>query len=697
MNLCEATKLTAVVEKHIHWFLKMFPSQKHVVSYAHRNIQAASASGFPLKLLILPLLAGGIVVLLNLQWMRLYQLINAPTADSLVYLTEAYNDYWTLRGEGIGHLLEKYLAGNQHNAPLLWWLGGIAFLLMGVEPANAYLVLGLAYLAWIVGVTFLAWELKSDKTFALACSLMAVFLPSAVRHGLRAFMLDFVAAAPFVWSTVLLLKSDLFSRRKYALLYGLFCGITVLFRTSSSSYFLGHLAILLYLSLYYKRLPHFGNLVLAGFVAFIACGWFVIPNISRIIGYYGYWAHEALKNQASSSFPANFAFYLKLLQNFHFSKVAFAIYLSSVSLGLLALIVVRFKSKQYLSGLLQPLGILVLLAGVPTAILSLYPSRAATVDYPFIVTYLILPVLLWRSVSPQSRLVWVVLVMLIGVLAVEQSHYLFRSATKDSRPVDFREREALRMILDDAEQRGLPYIKLGNTCIHQHNSLSYQYWILANAFPAWRGRTELAAIGRAGSAKQLATMNADCDYVITLDHYQEVTHPNNRFAPEANEILRGYGQQLLGQPLDLPDGTILKILWNPNKVHVKYSPPAADGWHEDLLTLLIDNPVRQGVELTIQAELFPLHSKEEDAIINIVSEETGRSISFSSGYQVQEKVVVPGSFFDKQGKARLILSSSWAYQPENHPENPEHRALAFRHSIISAKRYESGTFTNHGS
>jgi 4-amino-4-deoxy-L-arabinose transferase-like glycosyltransferase len=697
MNLCEATKLTAVVEKHIHWFLKMFPSQKHVVSYGHRNIQAASASGFPLKLLILPLLLGGTIVLLNLQWLCLYQLINAPTADSLVYLTEAYNDYWTLRGEGIGHLLEKYLAGNQHNSPLLWWLAGIAFLLKGVEPANAYLVLGLAYLAWIVGVAFLAWQLKSDKTFALACGLMAVFLPSAVRHGLRAFMLDFVAAAPFVWSTVLLLKSDLFSRRKYALLYGLFCGITVLCRTSSASYFLGHVAIMLYLSLYYKRLPHFQNVVLAGLVAFITCGWFVIANISRIIDYYGYWAHEALKTQASSSFPANFAFYLKLLPDFHFSTSIFRIYVLSVFVALAALLFMRFKLKRHLSDVLHPLVVLILLAGVPTAILSLYPSRAATVDYPFIVAYLVLPVLLWRTVIPQSGLVWVALVILIGGLAVEQSHYLFRSPTRDSRPVDFREREALRMILDDAEWRGLAYIKLGNTCIHQHNSLSYKYWILANSFPAWRGRTELAAIGRAGSAKQLAAMNADCDYVITLDNYQEVTHPNNRFAPEANEILRSYGMQLLGQPLDLPDGTILKILRNPNKIHLNYPASAVDGWNENLLTLHIDNAVRQDIELTIKAELFPLHDKEEDAIVNILSEETGKSISFSSGYQVQETVVVPGSFFDARGKATLILSSSWSYQPENHPENPEHRALAFRHSVISAKRRESGRAKNNGS
>jgi hypothetical protein len=697
MNVREANKLTAVVGKHLRSFLKTFLSPKAVVLSSDQDTDMTSGNLFPFKLLILPLLLGATIVLLNLQWMRLYQLINAPTADSLVYLTEAYNDYWMLRGEGIGHLLEKYMAGNQHNSPLLWWSAGIAFLLMGVEPVNAYLALGLAYLAWIVGVAFLAWQLKSDKTFVLACSLMAVFLPSAVRHGLRAFMLDFVAAAPFVWSTVILLKSDLFSRRKYALLYGLFCGITVLCRTSSASYFLGHVAILLYLSLYYKRLPHFQNIVLAGLVAFITCSWFVIPNMSRIIDYYGYWAHEALKTQASSSFLANFAFYLNLLPHFHFSTSVFRIYIVLVFIAVVALLFMRFKLKQHLSDVLQPLVVLILLAGVPTVILSFYSSRAPTVDYPFIAAYLIIPVLLWRTVIPRSKIVWVPLCILIGALAVEQSHHLFRSSRGDSLPIDFREREVLRMILDDAERRGLPRIKLGNTCIHQHNSLSYQYWILDNSFPAWRGRTELAAIGRAGSAKELAAMNADCDYVITLDNYQEVTHPNNRFAPEANEILRSYGMELLGQPLDLPDGTILEILRNPNKIHLRYPASAVDGWHENLLPLHLDNALRQDIELTIKAELFPLHDKEEDAIVNIVSEETGRSISFSSGYQVQKTVVVPGGFFDKQGKARLILASSWAHQPANHSENAEHRALAFRNLVISAKTCESATVTNNGS
>jgi hypothetical protein len=364
------------------------------------------------------------------------------------------------------------------------------------------------------------------------------------------------------------------------------------------------------------------------------------------------------------------------------------IYLCSILIAFAILLFLQFKSPKKVIGLFQPLLTLILMAGIPTVVLSLYPSRAATVDYPFIAAYLIKPMFLWRKVFSDSRLIWIPAAILIGSLAAGQSRHLFRSPAQDSLPADFREREAIQMILDDAEQRELPRIKVGNTCIHQHNCLSYKYWVLSNYFLKWRGRFDLAVIGRAKSPEELAAMNKDSDYVITLENYRESTHPNNRFAPEANRLLKAQGMKLLGQPLDLPDGTTLHILWNPGNAHVKFIRPDSDGWHKNHLHFTVSNSSKKPVLLKIQAELFPLSNKEKGAFVAIKSaNEPDKMISFASTtYMLKKEVLLSEGFFNEQGKAHLVLSSSWAFQPEKNPENPERRALAFRNLAMSTAK-----------
>ena len=66
-------------------------------------------ASIPYRTFLWPLLVGVIVVLVNMQWLQLYELLNAPQADSLVYLTEAYNDYWAMRNLEFPYLFEKYI------------------------------------------------------------------------------------------------------------------------------------------------------------------------------------------------------------------------------------------------------------------------------------------------------------------------------------------------------------------------------------------------------------------------------------------------------------------------------------------------------------------------------------------------------------------------------------------------------------
>ena len=136
-------------------------------------------TSFPFNIFVLPLFAGTLIALFNIQWMELFQLINAPQADSLVYMTESFNDYWAMRNGDIFGLFKKYfLDGNQQNSPLLWWLAALSYFILGLNPINAYIVIALIYLIWVAGVVYLAWCILEDSKYALACGLMAAFLPS---------------------------------------------------------------------------------------------------------------------------------------------------------------------------------------------------------------------------------------------------------------------------------------------------------------------------------------------------------------------------------------------------------------------------------------------------------------------------------------------------------------------------------------
>ena len=108
-------------------------------------------TSFPLKVFILPLFIGTVIALLNIQWMQSFQLLNAPQTDSLVYMTESFNDYWSFKNGDISGLFKKYfLNGNQVTSPLLWWLAVLTYFLLGLDPVNSYLVIAIIYLIWIV-------------------------------------------------------------------------------------------------------------------------------------------------------------------------------------------------------------------------------------------------------------------------------------------------------------------------------------------------------------------------------------------------------------------------------------------------------------------------------------------------------------------------------------------------------------------
>ncbi|MDG1143568.1 MAG: hypothetical protein P8N92_02820, partial [Burkholderiales bacterium] len=621
------------------------------------------------RVFLWPLSVALIVVLLNMQWLELYHLLNAPQADSLVYLTEAYNDYWAMRNLEFQFLFEKYVvSGNQHVSPLLWWFAALSFFIFGLDPANAYMVIALAYLVWVSGVVFLAWQVLQDRQYAIACGLLAAFLPSVVIHGLRHFMLDFVAAAPFIWSTAFLIKSDLLVKRRDVLIYSGLVAITVLFRTTSIVYFISHIAILIIQAIMRKRHPHYRNMILAALIVTLGCGWFIFPNLQRILDYYGYWASEASIANPDISFVSNMKFYFEQVAAFHMPKGGGSAVLALTGVAISILSVKLYFQKDARGVLtnewLEKILTIVALALVPTICLSFYSSRAPSVDYPFVAAYLLFPLFLWRTVFIKTNWFWLPVMMLVLTLGYTQTRFLIGSPPMTSGNNDFREREVLRVIFADAEKQGLNAIKLGNTSIHQHNSLSYQYWTLVNYFPRWRGRLTGVPIGRTGAPETLAKMNSSADYVITLENYQAKWHPNNRAAPAANRLLvEHYGMRALPVQFALPDGTTLKIL--ARQESLRYPFASFDGWYENGVVVKIRNPEKKSLAITVEGSLSNLAAKQGPATLTLYSKDNRmHRLSFiAPSDTVDHTFLVPSEFFDADGNLNLILESTWAVRP----------------------------------
>jgi hypothetical protein len=579
---------------------------------------------------------------------------------------------------------EKYvLRGGQQTSPLLWWLAAFSYFLFGVHPVNAYLVVAFIYLLWIAGVIYLAWCIVEDSKYALACGLMAAFLPSVAAHGLRNFMLDFVAAAPFIWATAFLIKSDLGFKRREVIIYAILCGIAILFHTTLVPYFISHLVIVFFLAISQKRHPHYGNIGLTVLVGGLTCGWFIFPNLKRIFGYYGYWASQAEVTGASTSFLSNLGFYFNLVQKFHMKELAASVALTIclIASGRLAYMFIKgVLEQEQVKTIKNALIILLPLALVSTVILSLYSSRAATVDYPYIVAYLMVPPLLWRVASNRTGIFWTGAGAMILALAGTQANYLVLSPSKEIADIDFREREVLQIILDDANLYKNKKIIIGNTSIHQHNYLSYKYWILANYFPNWRGRVEGVNIGRTNSAETLAKMNAKADYVITAENYQAHWHPNNIVAPEANKVLQNrYSMDYMPRSFDVPGEVTIRILKNL-KPNTTLPEAEQDGWHQDNIPVTLHNPKRKPLLLKITSNLFQGKPDSKPAVVTLLSESdpTKRLIQKSNSSTINLSFRVPLDFFDNKGVAKLTLKSSWAGKPSSISNSLDSRNLAFQ-------------------
>ena len=305
--------------------------------------------------------------------------------------------------------------------------------------------------------------------------------------------------------------------------------------------------------------------------------------------------------------------------------------------------------------------------------LAFYPSVACTVDYLYIAGCVVFPMLLWKAGFPRSRYFWTCCLPFLAVLGYCSG----KNLVSGIEVKDYREREVLQMIFRDAEEKGKKTIRIGNTSIHQHNCLSYQYWTLANYFPNWRGKVELTSIGRTQSPEELASMNRVADYVISLKNYHADWHPNNVVAPKADQILQEkYGMRPLPREFELPDGVRLQILCDPISLEV----PAGqtDGWHANNVILSIRNPASQNLKIRFETDLFMAANTSTAKLTLTPKSKPEKKISITSvGSRVNQVLEIPRDCFSGQELSEFVIHSDAAGSPKESHISGDSRELAF--------------------
>lgn len=196
-------------------------------------------------------------VLSNLWWW--HQDTLPPAWDQSIHLTYSLVYYGLFRLDWGTALVGVCTVS--HYYPPLTHLGALPFFalfgpsgaqLPGFDPADVACLANLLFLAVLLGATYGLGRLAFGRTAGLAAAALVSFYPLVFVLS-REFLTDFPLTALTALTFYLLLRSEGFRQRKYALLGGLSYGLTLL--TKWSFFFLSLLALLYLLASSLSRSP----------------------------------------------------------------------------------------------------------------------------------------------------------------------------------------------------------------------------------------------------------------------------------------------------------------------------------------------------------------------------------------------------------------------------------------------------------
>lgn len=161
---------------------------------------------------------------------RIGRLSNITSYDDVVYLNHASRIYFRFRAEGAGPAATEFLTQNPHAFfPVANALTG--FLLLGPEVPRIYHMLAVVVLTFLAAVVYFTRDLPWRLRWALILGSLA--LPFATASAVE-FRPDFMWATVLGASSVAWLAAERpFSRRRYALFYGVAVGALLLIKPST--------------------------------------------------------------------------------------------------------------------------------------------------------------------------------------------------------------------------------------------------------------------------------------------------------------------------------------------------------------------------------------------------------------------------------------------------------------------------------
>lgn len=629
--------------------------------------------------------------LVTRQWLRRNTLENPPSYDALVYQNQSYDDLVLVEQSGWAGYFRKYANGTSHVPPLYMGLGTLSYLILGLDPANAYLV-NIPFFFLFGWSSYLLFRFaRAGTTLSLVCTLLVSLAPSTAAYALRHFMTDFAAASIYLFATAMLMHSQRLRKRKAAAWFGIGLAFSLLIKSSLLIYYLPQILLVAYWlfrerSQRTKRWVNTGMAV--GLVAGLA-GWFYFFNLPQILRYYLGWAGSRSSVTKTAAGIANTSdsllYYIRNVARFHFEGVGARSIWGVIALILLLGLLLRLRSRS--GGQNHRTAALALLLGGQYLVLTAYPSKVNVVDFSLIPFYFLIPVS-WlfapcergRRRSWEKRLAAALLVVLTAV-SVERTVALVLQAAPLDKRQDWKVKAVLAAIFEHADKLGYREIVVGSTPVHPYYTCeNLRFYAVSGALPNWRSdRFSIPAIGSAGNAEALYAYIEKSDYVVAIEGWQGPEQiPNNHWAPTVNQWLaagRGGFSLLFEQPVPLDS----KVRVYFRREHLSHDTPQPDGWATAGFRFFVTSS-RPSVRIHVSGRL-PLPPTLPYPAHILLTDDQGQAAS--DPIVISDGKMFEGFFSvvlrpDWQGRAILKLASDREFSPFEHGGSPDHRRLLVR-------------------
>ncbi len=290
-----------------------------------------------------------VFVLVNARWIWLFRLGQPLDIDESAYLSIAVTDYYGLQAGGLLGWL-RVLEAPSVPAPLTTALASLVYGLVGPHVAAAFVVTVAAGAATILATYFLARRFASPAA-ALAASALVASCPIVVNFS-RSFDFAMPATAVMTIGLLSLVRSEGFSRLRWACAFGICLGLLPLARTMTIAFVPGLVlaAVIAAIAAERRRARRLAVLCGALLLAGATAGSWLVPNGRYVFHYlfsFGYGARATEFGPGLSFFSLDAWYYTArgLIISYIYLPHAFVLLAGLVGLPFLLALEVKRRGR----------------------------------------------------------------------------------------------------------------------------------------------------------------------------------------------------------------------------------------------------------------------------------------------------------------------------------------------------------------